>query len=80
MRLSEQFVIFYEDILHTKKAYKAPKQCLLRHSYTPKSIIKHTGDFHLDTMPRSLKKKQATFYPNIFIRLKKLHKDNWLKT
>ena len=42
------FFFFYEDILHTKKAYKAPKQRLLRYSYTPKSIIKHTGDFHLE--------------------------------
>ena len=48
MRLLGQFIFFYEDILHTQKAYKAPKQRLLRYSYTPKSIIKHTGDFHLE--------------------------------
>ena len=29
--------------------------------------------------PRSIKKKQATFYSDIFIRLKKTHKDNWLR-
>ena len=45
MRLLRQF-IFYEDILHTQKAYKAPKQRFLIYSYTPKSIIKHTDDFH----------------------------------
>ena len=28
--------------------------------------------------PRSIK-KQATFYSDVFIRLKKMHKDNWLK-
>ena len=49
MRLLGQFIyFFYEDILHTKKAYKAQRQRLLRYSYTPKSIIKHTGDFHLE--------------------------------
>ena len=41
-----------------KKAYKAPKQRLLRYSYTPKSIIKHTDDFHPDIMSRSIKSKQ----------------------
>ena len=50
------YYFFYKDILHTKKAYKAPKQRLLRYSYTPKSIIKHTGDFHLDITPKSIKK------------------------
>ena len=56
-----QFIyFFYEDILHTKKAYKAPKQRLLRYSYTPKSIIKHTDDFHIDITPGSIK-KQTTF-------------------
>ena len=59
MRLLGQFIyFFYEDILHTKKAYKAPKQRLLRYSYTPKSIIKHTDDFHRDIMSRSIKSKQ----------------------
>ena len=71
-----RIIFFYEDILHTKKPYKAPKQCLLRYSYTPKSIIKHIGDFHLNITPKSLKKKQATFYPDIFIRLKKMHKNS----
>ena len=52
---------FHEDILHTKKAYKAPKQRLLRYSYTPKSIIKHTGDFHLDITPKSIKKSKQLF-------------------
>ena len=52
---------FYKDILHTKKAYKAPKQRLLRYSYTPKSIIKHTGDFHLDITPKSIKKSKRLF-------------------
>ena len=77
MRLLGQFIyFFYEDILHKKKAYKAQRQRLLRYSYTPKSIIKHTGDFHLDVTPKNIKKKQATFYSGIFIRLKKTHKDN----
>ena len=33
MRLLGQFIylFFYEDILHTKKAYNAPKQLLLRY-------------------------------------------------
>ena len=31
-------IFFNEDILHTKKAYKAHKQLLLRYFYTPKSI------------------------------------------
>ena len=70
MRLLEQFVIFYEDILHTKKAYKAPKQCLLRYSYTPKSIIKRTGDFHLDITPKSIK-KTSNFLPKYFHTFKK---------
>ena len=64
--------IFYTQ----KKPYKAHKQRLLRYSYTPKSIIKHTGDFHLNITPKSIKKEQATFYPDIFIRLKKMHKNS----
>ena len=48
-------LIFFMKILYTKKAYKAPKQHLLRYFYTPKSIIKHTGDFHLDITSRSIK-------------------------
>ena len=52
---------FYEDILHTQKAYKAPKQRLLRYSYTPKSIIKHTGNFYLDITPKSIKKSKRLF-------------------
>ena len=60
MRLLEQFILFfYKDISHTKKAFKALKQRLLRYFYTPKSIIKHTGNFHSDNAPRSIK-KQAT--------------------
>ena len=59
MRLLGQFIyFFYEDILHTKKAYRAPKQRLLRYSYTPKCIIKHTGNFHPDITSRSIKSKQ----------------------
>ena len=70
-------IIFFMKIFYTqKKPYKAPKQRLLRYSYTPKSIIKHTGDFHLNITPKSIKKKQATFYPDIFIRLKKMHKNS----
>ena len=61
---------FYKDILHTKKAYKAPKQRLLRYSYTPKSIIKHTGDFHLDVTPKSIK-KASDFLSRYFCTLKK---------
>ena len=61
---------FHEDILHTKKAYKAPKQRLLRYSYTPKSIIKHTGNFHLDITPKSIK-KASDFLPRYFYTLKK---------
>ena len=72
MRLLGQFnFFFYEDILHIKKAYKAPKQRLLRYSYTPKSIIKHTGDFHLDITPKSIK-KASNVYSDILIHLKKL--------
>ena len=55
------YLFFHEDVLHTKKAYKAPKQRLLRYSYTPKSIIKHTGDFHLDITPKSIKKSKQLF-------------------
>ena len=59
MRLLGQFIyFFYEDILHTIKAYKVPKQRLFRYSYTPKSIIKHTGDSHPDITSRSIKSKQ----------------------
>ena len=62
MRLLVQFIYFFnEDILHTKKASKAPKQRLLRYSYTPKSIIKHTGNFYLDITPKSIKKRQRLF-------------------
>ena len=64
------FFFFHEDILHTKKAYKAPKQRLLRYSYTPKSIIKHTGNFHLDITPKSIK-KASDFLPRCFYTLKK---------
>ena len=69
MRLLRQFIFFYEDVLHIKKAYKAPKQRLLRYSYTPKSIIKHTGDFHPDITSRSIKSKQCL--PRYFYTLKK---------
>ena len=79
MRLLGQFIYlfiyFYEDILHTKKSYKAPKQRLLRYSYTPKSIIKHTGNFHLDITPKSIK-KISNVYSDIFIRLKKTRKND----
>ena len=64
------YYFFYKDILHTKKAYKAPKQRLLRYSYTPKSIIKHTGDFHLDVTPKSIK-KASDFLSRYFYTLKK---------
>ena len=72
MRLLGQFIylFFYEDILHTKKAYKAPKQRLLRYSYTPQSIIKHTGDFHLYITPKSMK-KASDFLLRYFYTLKK---------
>ena len=63
-------LFFYEDILHTKKACKAPKQRLLRYSYTPKSIIKHKGDFHLDITPKSIK-KASDILPRYFYTLKK---------
>ena len=80
MRLLGQFIyFFYEDILHTKKAYKAPKQRLLRYSYTPKGIIKHTDVFHSDITSRSIKSKQRLLR-YFFIRLKKMYKDNWLMT
>ena len=64
------FIYFYEDILHTKKSYKAPKQRLPRYSYTPKSIIKHTGDFHLDVTPKSIKKSKQRLL-RYFYTLKK---------
>ena len=71
MRLLGQFIyFFYEDILHTKKANKAPKQRLLRYTYTPKRIIKHTGNFHLDITPKSIK-KASDFLPRYFYTLKK---------
>ena len=71
MRLLGQFIyFFYEDILHTKKAYKAQRQRLLRYSYTPKSIIKHTGNFHLDITPKSIK-NGSDFLPRYFYTLKK---------
>ena len=69
------FFFFHEDILHTKKAYKALMQRLLRYSYTPKSITKITGDFNLDITPKNIK-KQATFYPDVSIRLKKMPKNS----
>ena len=81
MRSSGQFsnIFFFMKIFCAqKRAYKAPKQRLLRYFYTPKSIIKHTGDFHLNITSRSIK-KEATFYADIFIRLKKMHKDSWLR-
>ena len=68
------YLFFYKDIVHTKKAYKASKQRLLRYSYTPKSIIKHTGDFHLDITPKSIK-KASNVYSDILIRLKKMYKN-----
>ena len=55
------YLFFYANILHTIKAYKAPKQRLLKYSYTPKSLIKHTGNFHLDITPRSIKKSKRLF-------------------
>ena len=64
------FIYFYEDILHTKKSYKAPKQRLLRYSYTPKSIIKHTDDYHLDVTPKSIKKSKQRLL-RYFYTLKK---------
>ena len=71
MRLLGQFIyFFYEDILHTKKAYKAQRQRLLIYSYTPKSIIKHTGDFHLDVTPKSIK-KTSNFLLRYFYTYKK---------
>ena len=70
MRLLGQSFFFYEGILHTKKAYKAPKQRLLRYFCTPKSIIKHTGDFHLDLTPKSIK-KTSNFLPKYFHTFKK---------
>ena len=69
------YLFFYKDILRTKKAYKATKQRLLRYSYTPKSIIKHIGDFHLDITPKSIK-KASNLYSDISIRLKKMHKNS----
>ena len=51
MRLLGQFIFFIKILYKQKKAYKALKQRLLRYFYTPKSIIKHTGDFHPDNTP-----------------------------
>ena len=71
MRLLGQFIyFFYENILHTKKAYKAHKQRLFKYSYTPKSIIKHTGDSHLDITPKSIK-KTSNFLLRYFYMSKK---------
>ena len=38
----------------------------------------HPSNFYSDITARSIK-KQATFYSGIFIRLKKMHKDKWLR-
>ena len=70
MRLSGQFIylcFFYKDILHKsntqalfkylntpKKHNKAQNQFHI----TPRSIIKHTSNFHLDITPRSIKKNK----------------------
>ena len=64
MRLLGQLIylfIFMEIFYAQKKAYKAPKQLLLRYFHTPKSIIKHTGNFHLDIMSRRIKKSKRLF-------------------
>ena len=76
MRLLGQFILFFfMKIFHThKKPTKHPSN-VYSNSYTPKSIIKHTGDFHLDITPKSIK-KQVTFYPDISLRLKKMHKNS----
>ena len=62
---------FYKDILYTQKAYKATKQRLLRYSYTPKSIIKHTCNFHLDITPESIKKSKRLFIQTFLYALKR---------
>ena len=49
----------YKDIL-LKKTHKLCLNILIR----LKSIIKHTSNFHLDTMLRSIK-KQTTFHPEV---------------
>ena len=55
------FILFFIKIFYTqKKPTKHTKQRLLRYSYTPKSIIKYTDDFHIDITPGSIK-KQTTF-------------------
>ena len=56
----------YKNILHTKKAQKAPntgKRLSLRYFYTPKNYKKQTSDFHSDIFIRlkSTKCKQAIF-------------------
>ena len=70
MRLLRQFIFFIKIFYTQKKPYKAPKQRLLRYSYTPKSIIKHASDFHLDITPKSLK-KASDFLPRYFYTIKK---------
>ena len=57
MRLLGQFILFFfMKIFHThKKPTKHPSN-VYSYSYTPKSIIKHTGDFHQDITPKSIKK------------------------
>ena len=50
------YFIFFMKIFHThKKPTKHPSN-VYSYSYTPKSIIKHTGDFHQDITPKSIKK------------------------
>ena len=68
MRLSEQFIylFIFIKLFCLKTTHKLCSSILIR----LKSIIKDTSNFHLDIMPRSIK-KQTAFRLNIFMRLKK---------
>ena len=55
MRLSGQFIYLF---IYFKKYFAEKKHnVLFKYLNTPKSIIKHTSNFHLDITPRSVKKK-----------------------
>ena len=53
MRLLGHF-FFYKDILHKKNI----QAFLFKNLNMPRSITKHTSNFHLDITPRSIKNKQ----------------------
>ena len=70
MRLSRLFIYlfiyFHKDILNKRNKqalfkYLNTPRSIIKHTSnfhsTPRSIIEHTSNFHLDIMPRSIKSK-----------------------